>query len=53
MMQVETPTLTEWRCNGNRDGRPCRNVLIEYATDGHITLRKRCDKCGTWSTTER
>lgn len=46
--------LREWRCTGQRqDGRPCRQVLAEYAAEGGIRLRKRCDKCGTWNTTER
>jgi phage FluMu protein Com len=46
--------LREWRCSGRRrDGRPCNQVLAEYATDGHIVLRKRCDKCGAWNTIQR
>lgn len=46
--------LTEWRCAGRRaDGRPCNQVLTEFATDSAVRLRKRCDKCGAWNTTER
>lgn len=51
---AERMPLREWRCTGRRrDGRQCKQVLAEYATDGRIALRKRCDKCGTWNTTER
>lgn len=51
---IEALPLREWRCSGvKRDGRPCNNVLNEYAFIGSIKLRKRCDKCGTWNTTQR
>ena len=51
---VDDLPLREWRCTGRRaDGRVCNQVLAEYATDSHVALRKRCDKCGTWNTTVR
>ena len=52
--EIDAMPLREWRCTGRKaDGRPCNQVLTEYATDGHVALRKRCDKCGTWNTTVR
>lgn len=53
-VDVGSLPFKEWRCEGRRDdGRPCNTVLNEYATDSHVKLRKRCDKCKTWNTTVR
>lgn len=53
-VDVQDLPLTEWRCSGVKsDGRPCKNVLNEYACTGNLRLRKRCDKCGTWNTFQR
>lgn len=49
---IQDMPLREWRCSGvKRDGRPCNNVLNEWASTGLTKQRKRCDKCGTWNTT--
>lgn len=54
MVDVSALPFREWRCTGTRsDGRPCNNVLNEYAYLGSVKLRKRCDKCKTWNTLQR
>jgi hypothetical protein len=46
--------LVAWRCSGTRrDGRPCHQILIEYATAGPLALRKKCDRCNAWNTLTR
>jgi hypothetical protein len=47
---VERLPLVAWRCDKlRRDGRICGWMLAEYATDGPLVLRRRCEKCGHWN----